>query len=302
MPDAPPRSEPPKPAAPPAPDAPAGTGGETKLVDLGDGLMMEMVRVPAGSLFMDCGDGAPATRTAISRNFWLGRFEVTNEQYARFDPNHDSGVESMHAYQFGIHGHPLNGPKQPVVRVSWEDAMAFCRWLSERTGEAFALPTEAQWEHACRAGTATPFSFGGFDTDFSAHANLGDARLRDYALETYIQVHLIPNPGRYDDWVPKDARFNDGAFLSAEAGRYTPNPWGLCDMHGNVWEWTLSAYRPYPYNDGDGRNDPTLTERRVVRGGSWYDRPYRAASSFRLGYEAWQPVFNTGFRVACPAD
>ncbi len=302
MPDAPPRSEPPKPAAPPAPDAPAGTGGETKLVDLGDGMMMEMVRVPAGSLFMDCGDGAPTARTAISRNFWLGRFEVTNEQYARFDPNHDSGVESMHAYQFGIHGHPLNGPKQPVVRVSWEDAMAFCRWLSERTGEAFALPTEAQWEHACRAGTATPFSFGGFDTDFSAHANLGDARLRDYALETYIQVHLIPNPGRYDDWVPKDARFNDGTFLSAEAGRYTPNPWGLCDMHGNVWEWTLSAYRPYPYNDGDGRNDPTLTERRVVRGGSWYDRPYRAASSFRLGYEAWQPVFNTGFRVACPAD
>jgi formylglycine-generating enzyme required for sulfatase activity len=68
-------------------------------------------------------------------------------------------------------------------------------------------------------------------------------------------------------------------------------------MHGNVWEWTLSSYRPYPYSDGDGRNDLSLEERKVVRGGSWRDRPQRARSAFRLAYRTYQPVFNVGFRV-----
>jgi len=211
---------------------------------------------------------------------------VTNGQYARFDAAHDSGIESMHSYQFGVRGYPVNGARQPVVRVSWERAVDFCRWLSEKTGETFALPTEAQWEFACRAGTRGPFWYGGLDADFSKYANLGDARLREFARNTYIQVNLLPNPNKYDNWVPQDARFDDGSFLPAEVGRYAPNPFGLCDMIGNVWEWTATA---------------DAQDRRVVKGGSWYDRPYRAAADYHLAYEPYQRVFNVGFRVVCTA-
>ena len=112
--------------------------------------------------------------------------------------------EPMHGYQFGIHGYPANGPKQPVVRVSWNRAMDFCLWLSAKTGRQFTLPTEAQWEYACWAGTATPFYYGGLDTDFSKFANLGDARLREFALETYIQVHRRLGNRRDGLPVPED--------------------------------------------------------------------------------------------------
>ena len=108
------------------------------------------------------------------------------------------------------------------------------------------------------------------------------------------------NPNRYDDWIPRDNRFDDGGFVTEPVGRYQPNLWGLHDMHGNAWEWTRSAYRLYPYHENDGRNDLALAgEERVVRGGSWYDRPKRCTSSFRLFYPAWQRVFNVGFRVVC---
>jgi formylglycine-generating enzyme required for sulfatase activity len=270
-------------------------------VDLGEGVTLDLVRVPAGRCVMGSTDGyrdeQPATLVHMERPFWIGRCEVTNEQYARFDAEHDSRVEPMHGYQFGIRGYPANLPRQPVVRVSWERAQAFCSWLSRRTGRTFRLPSEAQWEYACRAGRDQPMWYGDADTDFTRCANLGDARLREFALDTYIQVRLVENPNRYDDWVPKDDRFDDGGFLSMPVGSYDPNPWGLSDMHGNVWEWTRSAYRPYPYHEADGRNDPTASGRRVVRGGSWYDRPHRCRAAMRLAFEPYQGVFNVGFRV-----
>ncbi len=292
----------PEPAAASAPGAqPAAPSGATRSVELGNGVSMDFVLVPAGECAMGGERECPATRMAFKEPYWLGACEVTNEQYACFDAEHDSGVEPMHAYQFGIRGYAVNAPKQPVVRISWTEAMAFCRWLSERTGEAYSLPSEAQWEYACRAGSTGPFSFGGYDTDFSPYANLGDARLREFARNTYVQVNLLENPGPYDNWVPQDSRFDDGAFLPAPAGKYAANAWGLHDMHGNVWEWTRSAYRSYPYDEQDGRNDTEVSVRRVVRGGSWYDRPKRATAAFRLGYDPWQPVFNVGFRVVCGA-
>ncbi len=275
-------------------------------VDLGGGARLELARIPAGQLVMGDHNGHPDERPAavvkIAKPFWIGRFEVTNAEYARFDPTHDSHFEPMHGYQFGIHGYPANGPRQPVVRLSWDRATAFCRWLSERTGRRCTLPTEAQWEYACRAGTATPFWHGDLNTDFSKCANLGDLKLREFALETYIQVHLIANPNKYDDWIPKDERFDDGGFISVDVGRYQANPWGLVDVHGNVAEWTRSLYRPYPYDDEDGRNDPAAPGRRVVRGGSWYDRPQRSTSAFRLAYAPYQNVFNVGFRVVMEED
>jgi formylglycine-generating enzyme required for sulfatase activity len=203
--------------------------------------------------------------------------------------------------QFGVRGFYVNGPDQPVVRVPWKQAMVFCDWLSQRTGEAFSLPTEAQWEYACRAGTDTPFYYGDRDTDFSRYANLADKMLSEFVCHPYKkQREPYPRPSKYDDWIPKDSRFHDGGFLSEAGGGYEPNAWGLFDMHGNVAEWTLSALRPYPYDTQDGRNDVNSGERRVVRGGSWRDRPSRATSDFRLGYRPYQPVYNVGFRVVSP--
>jgi len=274
---------------------------QSSVIDLGEGVTLELVRIPPGEFVMGDPDGhpdeQPASAVKIEKPFWIGRCEVTNAQFARFDPSHDSSVEPMHGYQFGIHGYPVNQPRQPAVRISWHQAMAFCDWLSRKAGRRVTLPTEAQWEYACRAGTATPMWYGDLDTDFSSFANLGDAKLQEFALDTYIRVRLVANPNKYDDWVPKDDRFNDGAFVSADVGGYQPNPWGLFDMHGNVWEWTRSALRPYPYREDDGRNDPLAPGKRVVRGGSWYDRPKRCRSAFRLAYQPYQPVFNVGFRV-----
>jgi len=282
--------------------AAAGSAAE-RTIDLGGGVSMELVLIPPGEFVMGdaagCVDERPLTRVKIARPFWMGRMEVTNEQYARFDPTHDSHVESKNAYQFGVHGYPLDGPRQPVVRVSWKEAMAFCRWLSERTGERFTLPTEAQWEYACRAGTATSFWYGGSDADFSKFANMADAKLSEFASNPYTVDQPLKNPTKYDDWIPKDARFNDGGLVTVEVGKYRPNPWGLHDMHGNVWEWTLSTYRPYPYRPDDGRNDGSARGRKVVRGGSWHDRPKRCRSAFRLSYPSYQVVHDVGFRIVC---
>ncbi len=276
----------------------------SRVIDLGGGITLKMRLIPPGAFVMGDPDGSPdespLARVTIGRPFWMGECEVTNAQFARFDPDHDSLVESKLHYQFGITGYPMNEPAQPVVRVSWKNAAAFCRWLSERTGESFTLPTEAEWEYACRAGTATPFSFGAREADFSKHANLADRSLSKMASNPYTLLQpMKQRPTRFDDYVPKDRRFDDGAIVSVETGRYAPNAWGLRDMHGNVAEWTRSAFRPYPYRPDDGRNAATDEGRKVVRGGSWRDRPARCASGFRWGYPAWQSVFNVGFRVVC---
>ena len=267
-------------------------------VELGEDIRLSMTLIPVGEFVMGSvsgeSDERPLRRVPIERPFWMGQSEITNAQYALFDPDHDSRVETKNAYQFGIHGYPMNEPEQPVVRVSWNDAVAFCRWLTETTGERYSLPTEAQWEYACRAGTATPMSYGGLETDSSKFANMADATIRRFASNPYTIDTPLENPSRYDDWIPREERFNDGALLSVKPGSYAPNAWGLQDMHGNVTEWTLSDYRPYSSAGADGN-----AERKVVRGGSWRDRPRRCTSSFRLSYLAHQGVYNVGFRVVC---
>ncbi len=273
-------------------------GGEPvrRTVQLNEDVSITLVRIPAGAFVMGDSSGtdptAPQRRVTIREPFWMAAHEITNEQYQLFDPTHDSRVESKNAYQFGIHGYPVNRPEQPVVRVSWNEAVQFCRWLSERTGLKISLPTEAQWEYACRAGTDTPFSFGTLNDDFSQYANMADAKLTEFATDPYTVDRPLANPTRYDDWIPKDSRYNDGALLTVAPGQYRPNAWGLFDMHGNVAEWTrtdaggLSADSP-----------PNKSVRKVVRGGSWRDRPYRCTSSYRLAYPSYQRVFNVGFRV-----
>jgi len=269
--------------------------GEPELrIELAEGVVLELALVPAGEFLMGSATGDvdeyPQARVRIERPFYLGRFEITNAQYALFDPGHDSAYISMTNKDQSRRGHPVNGPTQPVVRISWQRAVDFCRWLSEETGERFTLPTEAQWEWACRAGTNGPLAYGDLDSDFSKFANLADATLERFAQRDSPK------------WHPRDQRFSDGAMVTINVGRYQPNAWGLCDMHGNVAEWTLTTYRPYPYNARDGRDRPAPQGAKSVRGGSWYDRPKRARSAFRLHYEPWQRVYNVGFRVMMQAE
>jgi formylglycine-generating enzyme required for sulfatase activity len=274
-----------------------------RTLEVGPGERIELVLIPPGEFVIGDARGAvderPPCRVRIAEPFWMSATEVTNRQYNLFDPRHDSRVESKNATQYGIQGYPVNQPEQPVVRVSWNEAAAFCRWLSQRSGLQISLPTEAQWEYACRAGTDTPFWYGGLDTDFSRLANLADAKLVEFASDVWDNSKPLKNPTRYDEWIPKDNRFHDGALLSVTPGRYLPNAWGLFDMHGNVAEWTRTVYRPYPYNAADGREEPAGPDRRVVRGGSWRDRPQRATASYRLSYWPYQRVFNVGFRIVC---
>jgi formylglycine-generating enzyme required for sulfatase activity len=267
---------------------------------------LRFVWVPGGEFVMGSRDGhrdeQPLNRVKIARGFWMSAVEITNDQFKRFDPAFESREEDRHGYQFGITCYDQDQPTQPVVRVSWNEAMKFCAWLSQKLGKKVTLPTEAQWEWACRAGTATPFWYGGLDTDFSKFANLGDAMLAYFSGNPYTQDYRAAwykNPeNKYDNWIPQDARFNDDGFVTEPVGRYKPNPWGLHDMHGNAWEWTRTAYRPYPYRDDDrnAAEQPPQTER-VARGGSWYDRPFRCTSSFRVPYPQFQKVYNVGFRV-----
>ncbi len=269
----------------------------TRTIDLGNGVKLELVLIPAGEFDMGDTTGEAderPTRIQVTKPFWMGRYEVTNEQFAQFTPRHDSRFVQTYGIT-STPGFPLNLPRQPAVRVSWDHATAFCSWLSEKAGEQFTLPTEAEWEYACRAGIATPFSYGDLNTDFSRFANLGDRNLehfRDYSHNSK------------QAWLPRDDRFDDGQMVAAPVGSYAPNAWGLHDMHGNVWEWTRSTYQPFalpsPASDSPTETrGSSRTDRQVVRGGSWHDRPHRARSSFRLGYPAWQGIYNVGFRVVC---
>jgi len=268
---------------------------ESKAVTLAEGVTLDLVRIPAGSFTMGSERGyaneRPAHPVVIDETFWMGRCEITNRQYACFDPHHDSGLETGEQYQFGDYerGHLLSRPEQPVVRVSWDEATAFCQWLSDRTGMRFVLPTEAQWEYACRAGSTTPLWYGSLSDDFSHSANLSDA--------THYTVDYPHVPTALPPWRPADTRFDDGWRVSARVGAFAANPWGLFDMHGNIAEWTRSTYGLYGTMTDHNRDEATA--RKVVRGGSWLDRPRRARSAFRLHYEPSQAVHDVGFRVIC---
>jgi formylglycine-generating enzyme required for sulfatase activity len=271
----------------------AGTPVEMK-IELSDTLKMDLVLIPAGEFVIGAADGAadeyPSAKVKIARPFYMGRFEVTNAEYAAFDPKHDSAYISVFNKDQANRGEAANRERQPVIRVSWQEAMDFCRWLSAKTGRKFSLPTEAQWEYACRAGSDTPMNYGACGMDFGKLANLADQRLENLCRRDSPR------------WIPAVTDVNDGAVVTDNVGRYPPNAWGLCDMHGNAAEWTRTAYRPYPYDPQDGRDDPRADGPKSVRGGSFYDRPERARSAFRSNCPPWQKVFNVGFRVVMEVE
>jgi len=271
----------------------AGADPEIK-IDIGEAAALDLVLIPAGTFVMGDINGCPdewdRAAVKIDKPFYMGKLEITNAQYALFDPAHDSAYISMFNKDHSYRGKAVNGPEQPVIRVTWKQALQFCYWLSKKTGRKFTLPTEAQWEWACRAGTDTDLYYGDRSTDFAKFANLADQRL------TQLCIRDSPK------WIPAIASVSDGATVTNSVGKYAPNAWGLHDMAGNAAEWTLTTFKPYPYNAKDGRDSGQPDGRKVVRGGSFYDRPKRARSGFRLDFYPWQCVYNTGFRVVCPIE
>ena len=260
---------------------------------LADKVETQFTLSPAGEFIMGSAEGSadefPPCVVRIEKPFYIGAFEVSNEEFAQFDPTHDSRVISTFNKDISTPGEIANRPRGPVIRVSWQEAMAYCEWLSRKTGRRCTLPTEAQWEYACRAGTDTSWSYGSTATNFAKFANLADARVESLCR------------GDSPKWIPACTNVNDGSIVTDNVGRYLPNAWGLRDMHGNAAEWTLTTYKPYPYAN-DGRDSTSPDGHKVVRGGSFYDRPQHATSSFRQNYPSWQRVWNVGFRVICDVE
>jgi formylglycine-generating enzyme required for sulfatase activity len=280
---------------------------EMKL-DLGKGVSMTLKRIPAGEFAMGSVKGAndefPMAKVKIARPFWMGATEVSLKQFQQFNPKHKNGYYDMHYKDQVKPGYLMDNPDFPAIRVSWDEAMAFCAWLSKKTGKDATLPTEAQWEWACRAGTGTPFWYGDLNSNFSRKANMADKTISKLAVKG-VNPQPIRNPDKFWDFVPKDSRFDDKVLHLARVEQYEPNPWGLHNMHGNVAEWTRNSYHSYPYDPttasaltaGKQEVNAVALGKMVVRGGSWRERPNSCRSSFRLPYPNWQKVYNVGFRV-----
>jgi len=248
-------------------------GDRQSSLDLG-GTSLKLVHIPSGSYVT--GDGRAVT---IKKSFWIGAEEISNAQYASFDPAHDSFMERGEYMQFTPQerGYPLNTPTQPVCRVSCAEAGAFCRFVSIQSGRRVRLPRGDEWEWAARAGTAQPLTYGDIHSDFSKNANLADAVFyKMERLRSNMPGAAIPA------WRPAITNCSDGFRVSAPVGSFEPNPWGLHDVHGNVWEWTADCLP-------DGRA--------LARGGSWWKRPRYATFDARLPYKVWQQVYDVGFRI-----
>jgi formylglycine-generating enzyme required for sulfatase activity len=266
-------------------------------LNVGGDQKMQLVKIPAGAFIMGSNDESPAEAPAhavmIEKPFYMGVTEVTMGMMQQFYPTFENGVYDMHYKDQVKRGYFVNDPDFPAIRVSYEKALAFCAWLSEKTGKKVRLPTEVEWEYACRAGTNTPMNYGDFNADFAPHANLADLTMKRLAVWG-IDPQPIRNPDQWMDYELKDPRFYDKVLHLAKVGSYAPNAFGLKDMHGNVAEWTASPFVGYP---GAAESEAYNAEHRVIRGGSWYQRQHRATSAWRWGYPTWQRPYNVGFRV-----
>ena len=196
----------------------------------------------------------PAHRVRIQPGLAMGCFPVSVGEFRRFCPGHAQDEDD----------------NLPVVRVNWPDAVAFCVWLTEQTTREYRLPSEAEWEYACRAGSRTSFAVG--DEITTAQANF-----------------------LYDE-----NGLRTGAGHRVRIGSYSPNAFGLCDLHGNVGEWVADTWHPdYFGAPDDGRTwVQTGDNRQVVRGGAWDYLPRLLRSSWRDWRAADQRADNIGFRVA----
>ena len=273
-------------------------------------LGMRMAPIPAGSFRMgqaerqqsfknpwsaakDRGadwDESPVREVKITQPFAMSTTEVTNAQYEQFDPKHRRPRKD-------------SADGDAVVNVSWDDANAFCQWLSKKNGKTCRLPTEAEWEYACRAGTTTLFNTGdtlpdgyqpagkleGFE-QFFPHESSSTTQKIDVANQNAAAdaPSSLPN-------LPSYYQFTKKASLST--GRGPANAWGLLGMHGNAAEWCLDWYAPYDPAQTTDPVGPPEGDFRIVRGGANWQLARLLRSANRLAFESWARNDLTGFRV-----
>jgi len=187
----------------------------------------------------------------------------------------------------------------PVTYVTWNDAVAFCKWLSRKEGKTYRLPTEAEWEYACRAGTATPYWFGNDPRELVRIANVADRDAKNRLADSFITV--FDKERRMTDTrvpFPYLSR-RDGYAFTAPVGRFPPNAFGLYDMHGNVWEWCQDWYAEEYYADSpvDDPQGPREGTYRVLRGGGWNNTPVSVRSAARDVEGPSFRLHSIGFRV-----
>jgi formylglycine-generating enzyme required for sulfatase activity len=273
-------------------------------LELGDKVPMKLVQLPPGEFLM----GSPETekdrlsnetqhKVAISEAFYIAVTEVTVDQFAAFvkDSGYKTDAEKDgwsvgfklldgHKDGYQVDGASWRNPgfdqtgNHPVVHISWNDAKSFCEWLSNKSGKTVVLPTEAQWEYACRAGTQMAYPWGNNPDDGKGWANCADQSL----AKRLTNPTLIPSfiRGR----VRKTFNWDDGFVFTAPVGSFKANAFGLYDMIGNATEYTDSTGHRFPGNE---------------RGGSWNDDPARCRAAFSVG-SAPRPtgrIATTGFRV-----
>ena len=270
-----------------------------KEVEIAPGVKINFVRIPAGEFVMGSyngeSDAYPTAKVKIDKPFWMGEMEITNQQFNAIYPDHDSRFVDQLWKDHVVQGYPANEPNQPVIRVNYNDAMDYCKQLSEKTGLNITLPTEAQWDWACRAGSDSDFWYGDMNTDFGKYENLADKTTLLFAVSGVDPKPMSPNSYwyKYYTYLPKEEGVDDGQLIQTGEKVYEANPFGLYNMHGNVSEWTRSDYVPYPYNP----KTKLTSDHKVVRGGSYIERPKFSTAYARKAYYPYQRVFNVGFRV-----
>ena len=245
---------------------------------------MKLAFIPAGEFMMgspeseaDRGDNEKQHRVRITRPFYMGVYEVTQEQYERVMGENPSYFSSTGRGKDEVAGRDTRN--HPVETVSWDDAVEFCRKLSAQEGRTYRLPTDAEWEYACRAGTQTPFHFGSQLNGREANCD------GNYPYGTQTK----------------------GPYLerTTEVGSYRPSAWGLYDMHGNVWEWCQDWYDSdyYANSPTDDPQGPSSGSNRVFRGGSWSYLARNCRSAIRYYLSPGLESTFLGFRLALvPAD
>ncbi len=258
-----------------------------KTIPLSDEVGLEMIRIEPGTFTM----GSPGSelsrlsdevqhQVTLTQGYWLGKYEVTQAQY-----------ETL----MGANPSKFKGGDLPVDSVSWNGAMTFCAKLTEREraagrlpeGYEYTLPTEAQWEYACRAGTTTAFNNG-------TNLSTVEQEYKEPCPNLDPLAWYYYNSGEYDS----DGNYSTEKAKTFPVGQKQPNAWGLYDMHGNVWEWCLDWYGAYPASFVTDPTGPDTGVRRVERGGSLFSYAGGCRSAMRISGSTSSSNYDTGFRVA----
>ncbi|MEI8375858.1 MAG: formylglycine-generating enzyme family protein [Planctomycetota bacterium] len=247
-------------------------------------------------------DEHPQHRVRITKPFYLGTYHVTRGQFRQFvtDTGYKTDAEKGFGFKGAFGWNPdtkafdLNEKyswrnagfeqtdEHPVVNVSWNDAEAFCKWLSKKESKTYRLPTEAEWEYACRAGTTTRYFSGDDPETLAKVGNVADATAK----------------AKFPDWT-WTIKASDGYVFTSPVGSFQPNAFGLYDMHGNAWQWCADWYGEeyYAASPASDPNGPGSGDSRVLRGGSWDFWPNFARSAARFGITPGDRFYLTGFRV-----